>query len=101
MKGRVPSVLGYILEAEEAARCGITVPTLRKWRRRGYGPKAVKMAGHLCIQMTRTRSFLPIRRLPSRMHSSRVLAAGRAAPEPRPRIAAKGDGDDSDGGHHG
>jgi hypothetical protein len=43
MKGRVPSVLGYILEAEEAARCGITVPTLRKWRRRGYGPKAVKI----------------------------------------------------------
>jgi hypothetical protein len=32
---------GYINEAELANQLGVAVPTLRRWRRKGYGPKAI------------------------------------------------------------
>jgi hypothetical protein len=35
---RTPSLPGYRSEVEQAARLGITVRTLRRWRRRGKAP---------------------------------------------------------------
>jgi hypothetical protein len=44
MRGRPvgrPAIPGYITEQEQASRSGVTVATLRRWRVKGYGPRAV------------------------------------------------------------
>jgi hypothetical protein len=35
---RTPSIPGYRSEAEQAARLGVTIRTLRRWRRQGKAP---------------------------------------------------------------
>jgi len=44
MRGRPigrPTIPGYISEQEQAKRCGVTPSTLRRWRSKGFGPRAV------------------------------------------------------------
>jgi hypothetical protein len=36
-----PTIPGFLTETEQAARCGHSIWTLRRWRKRGYGPRAV------------------------------------------------------------
>jgi hypothetical protein len=38
-----PTIPGYFSEAEEAARLGIGVATLRRWRRMKIGPASVRV----------------------------------------------------------
>ena len=38
-----PNITGHITEDEQAERIGVTKSTLRRWRRRGYGPKHVRI----------------------------------------------------------
>src|SRR5215469_11144283 len=37
-----PSIPGFITEKVQAAKFGISLATLRRWRKRGYGPSAVR-----------------------------------------------------------
>lgn len=40
---RKPTLPGYFSEEEQAARLGISVPQLRRWRRAGKGPRPVQI----------------------------------------------------------
>jgi hypothetical protein len=42
-----PTLPGYFSEEEEAARLGIGLACLRRWRRDGMGPLAVKVGRHV------------------------------------------------------
>src|SRR5262249_59774469 len=45
MRGRPvgrPAIPGYIPEQEQAKRCGVTLSTLRRWRSKGFGPRAIR-----------------------------------------------------------
>jgi len=37
-----PSIPGFITEKAQAAKSGVSLATLRRWRKRGYGPRAVR-----------------------------------------------------------
>jgi hypothetical protein len=43
---RKPKLPGYYSEEEQAARLGITVVQLRRWRRAGIGPNSVRCGRH-------------------------------------------------------
>jgi hypothetical protein len=74
MKGLAPAVPGFRSEEEQAARCGITVVTLRRWRARGYGPRAVKIGRAILYAENADTQFLV-----------EQAAAAENALEPRPR----------------
>jgi len=37
-----PSVPGFISEEDQAKRAGVSLTTQRRWRKTGYGPRAVR-----------------------------------------------------------
>jgi hypothetical protein len=43
---RKPTLPGYFSEVEQAARLGISVSQLRRWRRAGRGPRPVSIGRH-------------------------------------------------------
>jgi hypothetical protein len=58
MKRTPPAIPGHITEEEQAARSGVQVSTLRRWRRRGYGPKAVKFGRFVLYAADGNERFL-------------------------------------------
>jgi hypothetical protein len=42
-KNNRPSIPGYRSEEEQAARLGISIYTLRRWRRAGIGPRPIRL----------------------------------------------------------
>ena len=79
MKGRIPTLPGFFDEDVEAARCGVTVPTLRKWRYRGYGPKAVRIGRVWMYPENADTQFM-----------FEQAAAAESARQPRPRGRPRG-----------
>ncbi len=39
---RTPEIPGYVTEETQALRSGVTLWTIRRWRRQGYGPRWAK-----------------------------------------------------------
>jgi hypothetical protein len=100
MKGRAPSVPGFIPEAEQADRCGVDTNTLRRWKARGYGPKPVKIGRFVMYAENANEQFL-VRQAAKIDAERQPRGRGRprrsgTAPEPRSPLAAKPDGGDDD-----
>ncbi len=53
-----PKIDGYISEAAQSARSGISVWTLRRWRAIGYGPKWHKFGRHVLYREDASERFL-------------------------------------------
>jgi hypothetical protein len=70
-----PNIHGHISEAEQARRSGVTVSTLRRWRKRGYGPRAVKFGRFVLYPEDSNEQF---------------LAELKAAAENPPRLRGRG-----------
>jgi hypothetical protein len=68
---RIP---GFITDQQQADRLGVTVSTLRRWRRKGYGPKSVKIGRKDYYPETADAEF-----------AAAQLAEAEAAAEPRGR----------------
>jgi hypothetical protein len=68
------SVAGYISEREQAEKHGITLTTLRRWRRRNYGPKGVQVGRKFLYRDDASERWL-----------EEQEAAAAAAAEPRRR----------------
>jgi hypothetical protein len=73
---RAPTIPGYFSEAEQAARAGVTVETLRRWRGKGIGPKHVHIGRHVAYPVGNDEKWIEqqaeaerksrVRRLPGR-----------------------------------
>jgi hypothetical protein len=58
MKRTPPIIAGHITEGEQAARSGVTIATLRRWRVRGYGPKPVRFGRFILYAQDANEQFI-------------------------------------------
>jgi hypothetical protein len=65
---------GYISEQHQADQLEISLATLRRWRRKGYGPKSVKIGRKDYYPETASADF-----------AAELLAKAETAAEPRRR----------------
>jgi hypothetical protein len=76
MKRTPPQIPGYIPEESQADRAGVTVSTLRQWRRQGYGPRWSKFGRFVMYAEDANARFI---------EDQASIAEARRNPRPRGR----------------
>ncbi len=79
------ALVGFFTEGEEAARLGVDLRTLRRWRRAGYGPDATRIGRLVIYSEAAERRFLAAAEKPVALPAVRRRSAnGPASPRRAP-----------------
>ena len=70
------SFLALMTERQVAATCGVSVASVRRWRRLGMGPKSLKVGGCRRYKQEDVRDWIDSRPTHGGSYSTRLSPAG-------------------------